>query len=111
MSLDPLEDNPFVIKDCFKTLDWRFTAQAHYDFKEVCHAKLQEAQEKGKGYFLEANAGALQAAMERAMVRKDYASVANYAMMLATKERVDKEREDWLAQQPRTKVYADDDFF
>lgn len=111
MSLEMIpEDNPFVIKDCFRTLDWRFTDQAHYDFKEVCHAKLREAQEKGKGYFIEAGEYYLHQRLLSSLQDEDYVSVANYAMMMYTKKRVNKEKEECLAQQPRTKVYADDDF-
>lgn len=100
---DPLDYN----SQALTTFDWQLTNNAHNRFANACQRKLVKAQLAGRGYFVTASPEELQNCLEVAISDSDWESVANYAMMLRTKEILDKEREDWLANQDGMKSFLE----
>lgn len=80
--------------------DWHNTRTLHHEFQEAMLDRLAEAQQKGKGYFLEEDRWTLEHAMHKALGEQDYVSVANYAMMLHSIDKLALEKEEWENYEP-----------
>ena len=78
-----------------QTDDWKRTERFSWDFSNECLDKLHDAQCAGRGYFLEASSYDLENKLQQAFYEKDFVSVANYAMMLHTQNKIQEERDKW----------------
>ena len=91
---------PFPVDDSdpnkfLQTDDWKRTERFLWEFSNDCLDKLRDAQCAGRGYFIEAPNWQLKDRLQEAIYKEDFVSVANYAMMLHTQNKIQEERDKW----------------